>query len=83
MLDTLHDGVFEKQFLSYLIEIEYCGYLFLDDIHLNSQMANFWNQINISKSDISIIGHGSGSGLVDFKKKNPLLIRDGVWPRIL
>jgi hypothetical protein len=66
MLDTNHDGVFEKQLYTYLKENSFKGRLFLDDIHLNPPMNCFWNSISETKADITDIGHWSGSGLVDF-----------------
>ena len=66
MLDTEHDGRFEMEFYKYLVEEKYEGLLFLDDIHLNVPMRNFWNSITMPKVDISDLGHWSGSGLVDF-----------------
>ena len=66
MLDTNHDGIFENQCYSYLRENNYQGLLFLDDIHLNQPMRDFWNAISLVKEDITDLGHWSGSGLVDF-----------------
>ena len=66
MLDTYHDGTFEKEFYDYLISINYKGYLLLDDIHLNFEMERFWGSIDKEKYDISNIGHSTGTGLVIF-----------------
>jgi hypothetical protein len=66
LLDTDHDGVFEKQFYEYLIYIKYKGYLLLDDIYLNPAMLNFWHLITQEKYDISSIGHSTGTGVVYF-----------------
>ena len=66
MLDTNHDGVFEKKFYHFLKENRYSGLLFLDDIHLNQQMRDFWNSISEPKEDVTDLGHWSGSGIVDF-----------------
>ena len=68
MLDTDHDGKFEKIFYDYLIEKGYKGLLFLDDIHLNDDMKNFWNNIvKEEKYDLTSIGHNTGSGIVIFE----------------
>jgi hypothetical protein len=67
MLDTYHDGTFEKMFYDYLVLINYKGYLLLDDIHLNFEMEKFWGNINKEKYDITNIGHITGSGVVYFK----------------
>jgi len=66
MLDTYHDGTFEKEFYDYLISINYKGYLLLDDIHLNFEMERFWGSIDKEKYDITNIGHLTGTGLVIF-----------------
>ena len=66
MLDTFHDGVFEKKFYEFLKKERYKGLLFLDDIHLNEPMKKFWHSISGPKEDLTDVGHWSGSGLVDF-----------------
>jgi len=66
MLDTNHDGVFENQFYNFIKQNRYKGLLFLDDIHLNPPMKDFWNRIPEAKADITDLGHWSGSGIVDF-----------------
>jgi hypothetical protein len=68
MLDTDHDGKFEKIFYDYLVENNYKGLLFLDDIRLNNEMRNFWgNIIKEEKYDLTSIGHNTGSGIVIFE----------------
>jgi hypothetical protein len=67
LLDTFHDGVFEKQFLDYLINLGYKGILLLDDIHLNNEMHNFWESITLEKQDITKLGHVTGTGVVFFE----------------
>ncbi len=67
MLDTYHDGTFEKEFYDYLVSIGYTGYLLLDDIHLNFEMKRFWGSITKDKYDITNIGHSTGTGVVYFK----------------
>jgi hypothetical protein len=66
MLDTYHDGVFEEQFINYLVSINYKGYLLLDDIHLNFEMERFWSSITKEKYDLTSIGHSTGTGVVYF-----------------
>ena len=68
MLDTNHDGEFENRFYEFLKENGYRGLLFLDDIHLNQPMMEFWDLIEESKDDLTDLGHWSGSGLVDFSQ---------------
>ncbi len=65
MLDTDHDGGFERTFLDHLRQIGFKGLLFLDDIHLNNAMQAFWDEIELPKVDLTHLGHWSGSGLVD------------------
>jgi hypothetical protein len=66
MLDTNHDGGFESEFYAFLKQNHYRGWLFLDDIHLNTAMIRFWDSISEPKEDLTPIGHYSGSGLVSF-----------------
>lgn len=67
LLDTFHDGSFEKMFYEYLKFIGYKGILLLDDIKLNNEMIEFWDSIDNDKDDISHIGHITGTGVVYFK----------------
>ena len=67
MLDTYHDGTFEKEFYDHLVSINYKGYLLLDDIHLNFEMERFWGSITKEKYDITNIGHITGTGVVYFR----------------
>ncbi len=67
MLDTNHDGPFEHKTYNYLKEINWEGYLLVDDIYLNQPMKEFWNHISEEKYDISHMGHWSGTGIVMFK----------------
>lgn len=66
LLDVAHDGIYEKTVLDFLVEKNYKGLLLIDDIHLNPEMLEFWNSIEMEKIDISSFGHISGTGLVDF-----------------
>ena len=66
-LDTKNDGIFENEFRNKLIELNWKGYLFLDDIHLNAEMVAFWNSITQEKIDLTKIGHWSGTGVVIFE----------------
>jgi hypothetical protein len=66
MLDTYHDGVFEREFYKFLQSINWKGMLLLDDILLNDPMKEFWNDITEEKYDISDVGHITGTGIVIF-----------------
>jgi hypothetical protein len=67
LLDTFHDGSFEKKFLNYLVNLQYNGILLLDDIYLNLEMRNFWESITFEKYDATNIGHITGTGVVFFE----------------
>ena len=66
LLDTYHDGTFENTFYNHLKQNRFKGLLVLDDIHLNHQMEDFWQQIDLPKEDVTDLGHWSGTGVVDF-----------------
>ena len=84
-MDTAHTGDFETAIYNYLKENNYNGILLLDDIHWSGEMIKFWNSIDITKYDITDIGHGDprdtkgpsgnvpGTGLVDFTDKVTLV----------
>ena len=65
-LDVNHDGSYEDIFYKHLHNINWKGFLLLDDIHINEPMINFWNNITEEKYDITSLGHWSGTGLVVF-----------------
>ena len=67
LLDTLHDGTFERKFFDYLIKIKWEGLLVCDDIHLNQQMKQFWESISRTKYDVTKYGHVTGTGFVPIK----------------
>jgi beta-1,4-mannosyl-glycoprotein beta-1,4-N-acetylglucosaminyltransferase len=67
VLDTNHDGTFEKIFYKYLVQIKYKGIVLLDDIKLNDSMINFWDSIQETKYDITQLGHYTGTGIVFFE----------------
>ena len=70
MLDTFHNGDWEQDLYDYLIETNWKGIMLCDDIHLNSAMKQWWNNIpKHKKLDITKYGHWSGTGLVWFGKK--------------
>lgn len=67
LLDTFHDGTFEREFYRALLDHAYRGVLVLDDIHLNPEMRSFWRDIPLPKVDVTPVGHWSGTGLVYFR----------------
>lgn len=64
-----HDGIQEKVFTDLLDTIGWQGYLFCDDIHINSGMENWWNSINLNKYDLTEVGHIHGTGLVTYNRE--------------
>lgn len=66
-LDTLHDGIFEKQIIDHLAAMQWRGILVADDIHWNNQMEHWWKNIDQRKEDWTDIGHWSGTGLIYFE----------------
>ena len=79
MLDTFHQpdtSPFEREFFQRLLDIEFKGILGLDDIHLNSEMKQWWKEVQdgavdggYATYDITEVGHATGTGLVDFSGK--------------
>ena len=68
LLDTYHDGTFEKQVYDFLTEKSYKGILLVDDTRLNKEMMTFWASITHVKEDLTSIGHYSGTGVVYFDR---------------
>ena len=68
-----HDGVQELELYNILKE-SYKGFVLLDDIKLNTDMFNFWNNIEEEKYDLSDIGHETGTGLVNLSDEEVRII---------
>lgn len=68
LLDTLHNGDFEKELIELLIEKKYNGIVMCDDIYLNTAMINFWNWVPLKKIDVTMFGHWSGTGIIVFNE---------------
>jgi len=66
MFDVDHDGTFEDLFYKHLLDIKYKGIMIVDDINLNAAMWRFWASIKQTKTEITRIGHWSGTGIVLF-----------------
>lgn len=66
-----HDGKSEALFINRLIEAGFQGILVCDDIKLNFGMKAFWEKLCtiVSSSDITYIGHNSGTGISYFGKR--------------
>lgn len=67
VLDTIHDGVHEKEVIDFLIENDWKGILILDDIHYFPEQNKLWNSIKLRKEDITHLGHWSGTGIIYFE----------------
>jgi|688.fasta_scaffold73560_2 predicted O-methyltransferase YrrM len=74
LLDTFHDGAFESKFMDYLKSLNYNGVVLFDDIFLNHEMTSFWNQLNMSKVDLTHLGHVTGTGCVFFENSTKEII---------
>jgi hypothetical protein len=66
LLDTAHEGDFERQLITALKCSGYKGVVMCDDIHLNRAMIDFWNWVPLKKLDVSEYGHWSGTGIIIF-----------------
>ena len=75
LLDTHHRPYsipFEREFLDRLVHSKYSGIVLLDDIHEHQEMIDWYNEIvcsryrSFSVYNITIVGHASGTGLLDF-----------------
>lgn len=67
LVDTAHDGAFERELITLLRRSRYQGLLVLDDIHLNAAMREVWESIiDLPKYDATAVGHCTGTGLVLF-----------------
>lgn len=66
LLDIDHNGSNELEILNVLRKNNYKGLLLLDDIGLNPEMIELWENIPEKKIDISDVGHFSKTGLVIF-----------------
>ena len=64
LLDTFHDGGFERNFLNHIVGLGFKGILLCDDIYLNQNMIDFWDSITQEKIDLTKFGHWSGTGAV-------------------
>ena len=80
LIDTDHTGKQETEFIEFLIEKDWSGFLILDDIHINESMHEFWGCFDDDiKVDVTYLGHGrkcpespygvTGSGFVEFDLK--------------
>jgi len=64
-IDITHNGEDEKIITNHIIKLGYKGYILYDDIKLNDEMRNFFNSLEGRKTDISHVGHWSGTGILE------------------
>jgi len=62
-----HDGIQEQDFYDILLQKHYSGITLWDDIHHNLGMKNFWHKVESKKTDLTNVGHHSGTGLIEFR----------------
>ena len=74
MLDTFHDGGFEREFILELLKNNYKGMVLCDDIYLNDEMKSFWEWVPLQKIDVSKYGHWSGTGIILFDQTLKVLL---------
>jgi hypothetical protein len=92
LLDTFHRPYtkpFEREFLSRLTLAKYNGLLLLDDISENDEMKKWWREIVCSKYhsfriyDLTIVGHATGTGLLDFSHRVQIIGKEKEAERAL
>ena len=66
-----HNGKMEFDFLGYIQEIGYTGFIICDDIWYFKEMRdNFWYKIEDQyRYDLTDLGHWSGTGIITFNKE--------------
>ena len=75
-VDINHEGPEETKLFNFLLENQYKGILILDDIHINSEMKDFWKFVqsnDVITLDVTNIAHSldwSGTGVVFFDKSH-------------
>ena len=61
-----HDGVQERAFHQWFLDNGYRGLVIWDDIHLNDAMKAWWRNVGNVKTDLTSLGHWSGTGLIHY-----------------
>lgn len=67
LLDTDHDGKFEKIVIEHLEKVKWNGILLMDDILYFPALTEIWNNLKQEKCNLTKTGHISGTGMVIFK----------------
>jgi predicted O-methyltransferase YrrM len=73
-----NNGKMEYDFISYLQEINYQGFVVCDDIWYFKEMRdNFWYKINDKyRYDLTDLGHWSGTGIITFNESITFIKND-------
>jgi len=61
-----HSGADEYVFYRHLVDVGFGGIALFDDIYLNPGMRDFWTIVCHPKSDLTSVGHNTGTGAVFF-----------------
>ena len=69
-----HNGEEERVIIKALIDNGFKGFLLLDDIKLNKDMQDFWDEITLPKVDVTSVGHWSGTGIVLFSDMYDIVV---------
>jgi predicted O-methyltransferase YrrM len=64
LIDIDHTGATERIIMAELRKAGYKGLVMIDDIKLNQEMVDFYNEIPEKKIDISSVSHWSGSAII-------------------
>ena len=66
-----HNGFMEIEFMSFIKEIDYKGFIICDNIWYFKEMReNFWYKIeDMYRYDLTLVGHWSGTGIITFNKE--------------
>jgi len=65
-----HNGIMEYEFINYLQEINYKGFIICDDIwYFKNMRDNFWYKIDDKyRYDLTNFGHWTGTGIITFNE---------------
>lgn len=58
-----HDGQYERSIIEHLMNEGYRGLIVIDEIRMNTAMANLWKWVPLKKIDVTEIAHWSGTGI--------------------
>lgn len=69
LLDVDHMYTNEIWLYKFLVDNNWKGSMMCDDIYLNNEMRQFWNEVSHPKIDITKYGHITGTGLINFSNE--------------